>query len=298
MAELRQYLDPRAVAQLDRLGVVARSLVEGFLKGLHLSPAKGSSIEFAEHRPYVRGDEIRHIDWRTYGKTDRYYLKQYDDETNLRATLILDASASMGFGSSGASKLRYASCLAAALGYLLVSQRDAVGLAVVDSGVRRYVPPKATAEHLTGLFSAMEESRAEGKTALGPVIHRLAERLAARSLAIVLSDLLDEPEEILAALAHLRHRRSEVMVFQVLDPAEIELPFNGWMLLRDPEEPSRELRLDARQARRIYQENLEAHLEALRRGCAAAKVDYTLLATAEPFETALARYLHARAANR
>lgn len=294
MAELRAFLDPGTVARLDRLQVVARTLVEGFLRGLHLSPAKGSSVEFAEHRAYVPGDEIRHIDWRTFAKTDRYYLKQYDDETNLRGTLVLDASASMAFSSAGVAKLRYASCLAAALGYILLGQRDAVGLTVVDSTLRRYVRPKATAEHLAGIFTAMEETRAHGKTALGKVLDRLAERAHGRSLCLLLSDLLDEPQEILKGLAHFRYRRSEVIVFHILDPAEVELPFTSWMRFRDPENPEVTMRLDARRVRDIYRENLREHCDQLRRGCTAAGIDYVLVETREPFELPLARYLDTR----
>jgi uncharacterized protein (DUF58 family) len=288
------YLDPAAVARLGTLEIIARTLVEGFIKGLHFSAAKGSSIEFAEHRPYVPGDEIRHVDWRAFGKTDRFYLKQYEDETNVRALLFLDASGSMAFSSGAISKLRYATCLGAALGYLLLGQRDAVGLAVAGSSVRRYVPPKATPQHLRGMFSILDGTAAEGKTHLPDAIHRIAGRLHSRSFVIILSDLLDDPRGVLRSLAHLRHRRSEVLLFHILDPAEEEFPFTNWTVFRDSEDPDSRLRLDARQVAQIYRENLTEHLEVLRKGCAALGVDYALVNTRKPFEIALATYLDAR----
>src|SRR5437867_5709690 len=277
MTELREYLDPEAVARLGKLEIIARTLVEGFIKGLHFSAAKGSSIEFAEHRPYVPGDEIRHVDWRAFGKTDRYYLKEYEDETNVRALLFLDVSGSMGFSSGQISKLRYATCLGAALGYLLLGQRDAVGLAVAGSSLRRYVPPKATPQHLRGIFAILDGAEAQGKAHLPDGLHRIAGRLHSRSFVIVLSDLLDDPRAVLKSLAHLRHRRSEVLLIHILDPAEEELPFTNWTIFRDSEDPGFRLRLDARQVAAIYRENLAEHLDLLRKGCAALGVEYTLV---------------------
>lgn len=294
MTELRDYLDPAAVARLGKLEIVARTLVEGFIKGLHFSAAKGSSIEFAEHRPYVPGDEIRLVDWRAFGKTDRFYLKEYEDETNLRAVLFVDASGSMGFRSGEVSKLRYASCLAAALGYLLLGQRDAVGLAVAGSSVRRYVPPKATPQHLRGIFAILEATQAEGKTSLPDCLHRIAGRIHSRSFVVVLSDLLDDPRAVLKSLAHLRHRRTEVLLFHILDPAEEEFPFTNWTVFQDSEDRSSRLRLDARQVAEIYRENLAEHLEVLRKGCVALGVEYARVNTRTPFEISLATYLDAR----
>jgi uncharacterized protein (DUF58 family) len=295
MAELRDFLDPSEVAQLEKLQVVARHVVAGFLRGLHRSAAKGSSPEYAEHRPYVTGDDLRRLDWRSFAKTDRYYLKQFDDETNLRATIVLDASRSMAFGSTGITKLRYASCLAAALGYLLLEQRDAVGLAVVDTDLRTYVPPKATAEHLAGIFDTMERIEARGETRIGAVLHRLAERVQSRAFVVLISDFLDEIPQVLAGIGQLRQRRSEVMAFHLMDPAEIELPFDTWTVFRDLEDPALELLLDARETRSLYRENLAEHRETLRKGCAAAGVDYLFLDAREPFEAALGRFFDLRA---
>lgn len=292
--ELRDLLDPAAVARLGHLELIARTLVEGFLRGVHFSAAKGSSIEFAEHRPYVAGDEVRRIDWRTYGRTDRFYLKEYEDETNVRATLVLDVSASMDYASQGLSKFRYASCLAAGLGHLLLRQGDAVGLVLAGAEVQRSLPPKATPQHLRGIFTTIEEVRPSGPTGLAESLHGLAGRLRSRSFVLILSDLLEDPRAILRGMTHLRHRHSDVLLFQVLDPAEEEFPFTGWTVFRDMEEPSTRLRLDARQVRELYLDNLAQHREVLRKGCAAAGVDYFPMNTSTPLELSLATYLHSR----
>jgi|RhiMethySRZTD1v2_1073278.scaffolds.fasta_scaffold14706_8 uncharacterized protein (DUF58 family) len=298
MTGLGGHLDPAAVARFDSLELVARTLVEGFLKGLHYSAAKGSSTEFAEHRPYSPGDDIRRIDWRAFARTDRHYVKQYDDETNVRALLLLDASASMGFASAGVTKLRYATCLAAALGYLLHLQRDAVGLAVVG-GVgggpgSREIPPKATAQHLRGVFGALEAAVAGGTGDLAASIHRAAELLHARSLVIVISDFLEDPAPVLQSVAHLRHRGAEVILFHIVDPAEEDFPFTHWTIFEDPERPGTRLRVDARQVRATYRENLEEHLSILRKGAIALEADYALFNTSHAFEAALAAFLAAR----
>lgn len=293
-SELGEHLEAEAVARLESLELIARVLVEGFLKGIHLSVARGSSSELAEHRPYVPGDDIRRIDWRTFGRTDRYYLRENEDETNVRATILLDASASMGFTSGSATKLRIGQCLSAALAYLLYLQRDAVGLAVAGDRLRRHVPPRSTAQHLRGIFGELEGVTAAGETHLGECLHALAEGSRGRGMAIVISDFLDDPSAILRGTAHLRHRGADVLLFHILDPAEEELPFTGWMVFEDGEQPGRRLRLDARQVKETYLENLRAHLEAIQKGAAALGADHVLLGTRRPFEPALARLLDAR----
>jgi len=271
--------------------------VEGFLKGLHFSARRGSSTEFIEHRAYAPGDEIRRIDWRTFGRTDRYFLKEYEDETNLRATLVLDASGSMGYASAGITKLRYATLLAGALGYLLLAQRDAVGLAIVGASLRRYIPPKATPRHLAGIFSALESVAPEGETRLAECIHGVAGLARRRSFIIIISDFLDEPASVLESIAHLR-RGSEALLLHVMDPAEEEFPFTGWTVFRDAERPGAKARLDARQMRDIYLENLAEHLSALRTGATALGADHAVVSTRRPFDDALAAYLDARARRR
>jgi uncharacterized protein (DUF58 family) len=291
----RDLLDPRALARIGRLEVVARTVVEGFLRGLHRSPSKGSSVEFADHRPYVPGDEVSHIDWRTWAKTDRLYLREYEDETNLRATIVLDASASMGFGSRGLTKFRYAQCLAAALEFLLVQELDAAGLAVFDSKVRRHILPRASAAHLSGILGELERTAPGGETDLGRVLASAADRLRRRSLAVLISDLLDDPRAVLKGLARFRHRSCEVLVFHVIDPAERDFPFTGWTAFRDIEKPGRKVRLDAGAIRPAYLAGLEAHLAGIRKGCGSTNIDYCLLDTGTHFDVALARFLAARA---
>lgn len=294
MTRLGEVLDPAAVARLGRLEIVARNLVEGFIKGLHLSPAKGSSTEFAEHRPYAWGDEVRSIDWRTFARTERYYLKEYDDETNVRATLVLDTSGSMAYPTGELTKFRYATCLVAALGYLLLKQRDAVGLALVDSRVRKLIPPKATAQHLGGVFKTLEETEPGESTSLGGTLHQVAAHAVSRGLVVLVSDFLEEPHEVLRSISHLRHRGCEVLAFHVMAPDEESFPFTNWTIFRDPENAATRLRLDARQIREIYLDNLRTHLSTLKRGCRAAGVDYALVRTDEPFEVSLATFLDKR----
>ena len=290
----RTILDPAVVARLGRLEVIARTLVEGFIKGLHLSPSKGSSTEFAEHRPYSPGDEIRRIDWRTFARTDRHYLKEYDDETNVRAILVVDKSKSTAFPEDGLTKFRYAVCTAAALGYLVLRQRDGVGLAMVSDRVERFLPPKATAQHLSGIFKTLEEESPSGTTGIGRALTQIAARTTSRSLVILISDFLDEPHEILKGLSELRHRGCEVLVLHTIDPTEETFPFTNWTVFRDPEDAAVSLRMDARQVVEIYQDTLRAHLELLKKGCAAAAVDYSLVRTDTPFEDSLATYLETR----
>jgi uncharacterized protein (DUF58 family) len=294
MAASPDLLDPAALSRIGKLELVARTAVEGFLRGLHRSIQKGSSVEFAEHRPYVPGDDITHLDWRTYARTDRYYLKEYEDETNLRAMILLDASASMAFGSGGLTKFRYAQCLAAAMGFLLVRELDAVGLLIADSSVRRHAAPRASAVHLAGLFRELERAAPEGPTALGPVLQAAADRVRRRGLLVVISDLLDDPREILRGLLRFRHRKSEVLVFQVLDPHELEFPYTGWTVFRDPEPPGQKARLDAGRLRATYLERMEEHLRAIKTGCGSSNVSWVLLDTRTPFQEALARSLAAR----
>lgn len=294
MVELRDDLDPAAIARLGSLEVIAHTLVAGFLKGAHLSADKGSSVEFLSYRPYVQGDEIRRLDWRTFGKTDRFYVKDYQDETNLRAILVLDVSASMGFGSGEVTKLRYATCLAAAFGYLLVGQRDAVGLALIDSRVRELLRPKATPERLGVLFARLARLDAGGETRLAEAIDRLAGMLPRRSLVVLLSDLLDDPRAVLRSLGRLQHRGCDVLVLHLIDPAEESFPFNRWVRFRDSESPGVELRLDGRRVGDLYREKLAEHLDILGRGCRGTGIDHALVSTARPFAVALAAFLESR----
>src|SRR5271155_5741565 len=223
-----QYLDPAVLSRMEGLALRARLVVEGYVAGVHRSPFHGFSIEFAEHREYTPGDDLRYLDWKVLARSDKYCLKQYEEETNLVCNLLLDTSESMSYRSDKApmSKLEYAKCAAASLAYLILQQQDSVGLVTFDREIRAVVRPGSNPSHLKELLHVMETSPGERKTAAGPILHDLAERFKKRGIAIIFSDLLDDTDSILAGLKHFRHRRHEVVLFHVLDPAEAEFPFD------------------------------------------------------------------------
>ena len=273
----------------------ARLVVEGFIAGLHRSPYHGFSVEFAEHRPYMPGDAIRHIDWKIYGKTDRYYIKQYEEETNLKSYLILDASRSMEYSSPGnITKLQYASYLIAALSYMMLKQQDAVGLTVFDEQIRAYLPPHATRAYLRQILLTLEKLRAGEKTRAGTSLHQVADRIRRRGLVVVVSDLLDQPDEVLAALKHFRHKKNEVIVMHVLDPRERSFAFESDAIFKDMETSER-LMTQPWQIRKTYQREMASFLERYKRECRENYIDYVLLDTATPFDVALVEYLSRRA---
>lgn len=290
--------DPTALARYGRLALVARTLVEGFLTGAHKSPYKGFSVEFAEHRQYYPGDEIRHIDWRVYGKTDRYYVKEYEEETNLRAYLLVDASGSMSYGKKGSGpflgKFEYAQHVAASLAYLMLHQRDAVGLVTHDTRVRQMVPPRANAKHLLRVLHLLEQTRPGGETALAPIWHDLATQLPRRGLVVILSDCFDRADGLLRALRHFRHQRHEVLLFHILAPEEIEFPFRRMTQFRNLEAVQQRLLVDPNQLRKEYLKNFEAFCKQLRDGASQSQVDYHLMRTDGPVERALGVYLTKR----
>ncbi|MEE2618973.1 MAG: DUF58 domain-containing protein, partial [Candidatus Poribacteria bacterium] len=216
------YLDPVALSRLGNMELVARLVVEGFITGLHKSPYQGFSIEFSEHRQYMPGDEVKHIDWKVYGKSDRYYVKKFEEETNLRAYIVLDASGSMNykFSDQRLTKFQYGCYLAASLAYLMLKQRDSVSLTIFDQEIRNYIPPRSRASHLRAIISALEEAEPSGDTGISEILHSLAKRIIRRGLVILISDLLDQPTEILTALKHFRHRKHEIIVLHLIDEAE------------------------------------------------------------------------------
>jgi uncharacterized protein (DUF58 family) len=270
-------------------------VVEGYVAGLHRSPYHGFSVEFAEHREYVAGDDIRHVDWKVWSKTDKYYLKQYEEETNLLAYLLLDTSESMGYASGdNVTKLQYAQFVAASLAYLVLQQQDSVGLATFDEQMRRYLRPSGQPSHLKELFHLMDVTPAGSKTDMGVVFHDLAERFKKRGVVIVLSDLFDDVPRILSGLRHFRHRRHEVIVFHVLDPAEVEFPFRQTTLFKGLEGLP-EILTEPHALRRAYQDELGAFLSELKKGCQASDIDYVPLQTDRDLDTALASYLASRA---
>jgi uncharacterized protein (DUF58 family) len=286
--------DPTSLARYGRLALVARGLVEGFLTGAHKSPFKGFSVEFAEHRQYYPGDEIRHIDWRAYGKTDRYYVKEYEEETNLRAHLIIDASGSMTYAGAHPPKFDYARRVAAALAYLMLCQRDAVGLTTHDTQVRELIPARASSKHLLRLLTTLERTAPGGETSLAPLWEQVAARLARRGLVVILSDCFDEVPPLLRALRHFRHRRHEVLLFHVLAPEEIDFPFTRRTQFRNLERSSDRVLVDPQRLRSEYRANFERFRQELRDACDRAQVDYVLLRTDEPVDRALGAYLARR----
>jgi uncharacterized protein (DUF58 family) len=311
MATALQF-DPTSLAKYGRLTMIARSIVEGFLSGLHKSPYKGFSVEFAEHRQYYLGDEIRHIDWRAYGKTDRYYIKEYEEETNLRAHLLVDASGSMAFRGQGPltpspfpprgegkpSKFEYAQYIAASLAYLMLHQRDAVGLATHDTQLRELIPPRASAKHLLRLIHTLERTRPGGETNLAPLWHRLADQVHRRGMVVILSDCFAPLGPLLYALRHFRHQRHEVLLFHILAPEEIEFPFRKWTQFRSLESPGQRLLVDPNRLRQEYLKNFQSFCQQLREEVGRMGIDYHRMRTDEPVERALGIYLTKRLSRR
>ncbi len=272
----------------------ARLVVEGFITGLHQSPYHGFSVEFAEHRQYMPGDEIRRIDWKLYGKTDRYFVKEFEEETNLKSYLILDTSQSMGFASAGnLTKFAYASYLAAALSYLMIKQQDAVGLTLFDERITSFLPPHATRTYLRQILLSLQRATTGGKTGTASSLHQVAERIKRRGLVIVISDLLDEPRDVMTTLKHFRHRKHEVIVLHVLDPLERSFAFGNDAAFRDLETGER-LTTQPWHIQRAYREAIAAFVDHYKRECREHGVDYVLLDTATPFDVALTEYLNKR----
>jgi uncharacterized protein (DUF58 family) len=294
--EGRRWLDPAVVARLAHLDVRARLVVEGFIAGMHRSPFHGFSVEFAEHRPYMPGDPLKNLDWKVLAKSDRYLVKQYTEETNLRAHLLLDLSGSMGFRSARASlsKLEYARSLAAALAYLMIGQQDAVGTMLFAEHPLQYVPPRSVRSHLDVVLKCLSQGEPSGRTRLGPALHELAERIKRRGLVILLSDLLDTPSEVLSGLQHFRHRHHEVIVFHVLDPDEIEFPYTDASTFVDMETGA-QLTTEPWEIAARYREKLEGWRGNYSRSCREQRIDYVPLDTRTPFDKALLAYLEKRA---
>ncbi len=295
-----RYLRPGTLQRLKPLDLVARELVEGLRVGAHKSPLKGFSTEFAQHRPYVPGDTLKHIDWRVYGRSGRYYIKLYEAETNFESMLLLDASRSMHFaggGIEGLSKLEYAKYLAAALAYLVVDQRDAVGLGVFDSELRHYLPPSSSEAAVRNLAGLLEDVKPVPGTDVSSILHAFARRLKRRGIVILFSDLLGQEATLAKGLEHLRHRGQNVIVFHVMDGHELSFPFSGNTRFRDLE-GDEQLKADPRRIRAAYLKELDAFLDRVRLTCEKAKVDYVLADTSRPIDALLAGYLVGRAEGR
>lgn len=294
MSERRpRLLDPHFVSKLTRLDLTARLVVEGFLTGLHRSPYHGFSVEFAEHRQYMPGDPLRHLDWRVLAKSDRKYIKQYEEETNLRAMLLVDTSASMGYGSHGVTKLDYARQLAAALAYLMLRQNDAVGMFAFATGRAELIPPRSTMGHARPLLLLLERLTPGGTTDFASSLHSLAERMNRRGLVVLISDLLDDPERISQAIHHFRHKKHEVLVFHVLDPQEVAFDFEREAVYVDLETGER-VTTRPQELRPDYRARVNAWRDQIRQFCVEKRADYVPLTTDQPYDRALLEYLSKR----
>ncbi len=288
-------LDFDVLARIDNMQLLAKTVVEGFILGLHRSPYRGFSVEFAEYRQYSPGDEIKHIDWKVFGKTDRYYIKQFEEETNLACHIILDASGSMGYGSreNGPSKLHYGACMAACLAYFMMRQRDATGLMVFDSEVRTVLPPRGRQSHLKHILSELETLQPGGETNIAGPLHDLAEGMSRRGLIVLISDLIDDPAAVLSALQHFRFRGHDVIVFHLMDNAELTFPFDSLTEFTDLETGQKAM-VTPEGVRPVYMEQLRQFLSAYEKGCAGIRADYKLFNTTKPLDLALSEYLYRR----
>ncbi|OHB74942.1 MAG: hypothetical protein A2W31_13880 [Planctomycetes bacterium RBG_16_64_10] len=286
-------MHPETIERIERLDLRARYLVEGFLAGRHRSPYFGQSVEFLQHRQYVPGDDLRHVDWKVWAKQDRYYVKQYEEDTNLRCTLLVDVSASMQYGSGPFNKYEYAATIAACLAYLLLKRQDAVGCMVFDEVVRRTVPQHSKRSHLDSVLGALAGQQPRQKTNLYHVLSEAADSHPQRGMMVVVSDLLADTAGTLKGLKLLRQRKHDVLVFHVLDDDELDFPFNGPTRF-DGLEQAMSLNCNPRALRQGYLEALHTFLDELRLGCATHTIDYALLRTSAPLDAALARFLSNR----
>ncbi len=288
---------PTALSRVARLQLLARQVVEGFCSGRHRSPHKGFSVEFKEHRPYVRGDELRTIDWKVFGKSDRLYIREYEEETNLRCTLLVDRSGSMrykGDHASSLSKYDYAQQLAASLAYLMLAQQDAVGCITFDDQPRDVIPPRSRPSHLRAVMTALAADATRRETDLGGVFQKVAAKLGRRGLLIIISDAMGDTASIGRALTQFRSKNHEVLFFQVLDPDELEFPFSGRVQFRDLENESNQHVVDARLVRDVYLRRLAEHQSELQSACRRNRVDYFPITTDRSFDDALHEYFATR----
>lgn len=293
MPTKKATMDPQAIQRIARLDLRARFIIEGLLAGSHRSPFHGFSVEFSEHRKYVPGDEISTIDWSVYGRTDRYFVKKYQAETNAQCHILMDTSNSMQYASNGVSKLEYATSIAAALGYLMIRQSDPVGLITFDRNIRKVIPPKSRRNHLFAILKSLSTTEPKGTTHLGRSLRQMAGLIRKRSIIIVLSDFLDEPERILSPVNYFRFRKHDIILFQILDHAERTFPFQNLSTFQDLETGDRML-LDPAVLQKEYCALLEKHNETIRRGASDARAEYVLMDTQTPFDVALMAYLSMR----
>jgi len=309
--QVSKYLDPAVVSKLRHMDLKARLIVEGYIAGLHRSPYHGFSVEFAEYRQYMQGDNTKTVDWKIFGKTDRLYVKVFEEETNVIANILLDKSGSMGFPAAGdleglrrhgrgktdpapaVDKITYGGLLAASLALLMIRQQDAVGLCLFDDEVRTLIPHRSVRKQLFHILHNLEGVTPGARTSISPALHEMAERMKRRGLMILISDLMDDPEKVLMGLKHFRHRQHEVIVFHILDPREMDLDMREEVEFEDME-TGRRLRLEPAFLREQYNRDVAAWIDKLARGCRKHHIDYNLLRTDTPFDQALTAYLGKR----
>ena len=293
--DITKYLDPSLISKLKTVELRARAVVEGFMVGLHRSPFHGFSVEFSEHRPYMQGDSLRDVDWKVYGKSEKFVIKQYEEETNLLCHIFVDVSKSMNFKhSSKTTKLDYAITLAASLAYLMINQQDAVGLAIYSDKIHDYLPPKVNRIYLKTILTALNNIQSSGATSTSQCLDSIAEKIKKRGLTIIISDFFDEPDSILNALKHIHYKKNEVVVFQILDPIEKSFGFDRDAVFVDLE-TNEEMTTQPHQIQRAYQDAMNKYLIKLKSECLNFGIEYNLIDTNQPFDKALLSYFMKRA---
>jgi len=288
--EYQEYLNPSVINKIDNLSLRAKLVVEGFIIGMHKSPYHGFSVEFSEHRPYGFGDEIKYIDWKLWGKTDRFYIKQFEEETNLSCHLILDKSLSMNFGSDNLTKFQYSKSISAALSYLMIKQQDAVGLTIFDEKINTTIKPKSKISHLNLLLKTMHNSSTGGETNISSLLHGLAESINKKGLIILVSDLLDDEHKVLESLRHFRYKGHEIIVFHIVDPKEKDLDFNQNMNFIDLES-NYNIIADSRLIKENYNKAFKKFSDYYKNECLRDKIDYNLVSTSDSLDKTLLQYL-------
>lgn len=288
-----KFLDPKVLNKITRLDLKARHIVEGFMGGMHKSPYHGFSVEFAEHREYAPGDDLKHLDWKVFGRSDRLFIKEYELETNLRSHILLDTSESMDYGGKETTKLELASHIAASMAYLILRQQDSVGMVCFDKEVKSFIPTSSSMGHLRPILGTLAQSEGKNKTDLGAVLNALAERIQRRGLIILISDLFDKPDVLLKSLQHFSHKRHDVIVFHVLDEYELTFPFERMTLFEGLEEYPKQL-VDPRSLRKAYLAEVNQFCEDIRKGCVRQMIDYVRISTDQDLDVELTKYLASR----
>jgi uncharacterized protein (DUF58 family) len=294
MKDYKKYLDPKVVAKLANIELISKLVVEGFITGLHHSPFHGFSVEFAEHRPYRPGDEIKYLDWKVLARSDKYFVKQFEEETNTRVMIILDSSASMKYASEGnISKYEYGSFLAASLALLMIQQRDSVGLALYDSQIKKFLPPNSRPSYIREILKALELNKPENQTGTANCLNEIAERIKKRSLIVVISDFFDNSEDVTKALHHFRHNNNEVIAFQVLDDREVDFKFGKSATFVDLE-TNDTLLTHPFHIQKSYETSMNEFIQKLKSNCLIQKIDFNQISTSTPFDKALVSFLNKR----